>query len=147
MMNGVKQTKDGNWWSELVVNCVMSPLCWDDCNTDFTFSIINLSYFVYFVLRSRGKKSYWTINNKLGSLTYCRTGINHVAYCIVVCEWNLLRFQNCFHLIEYKFLPMQNRFSSKEIYSQLCNKHLLYVFRSRPFIKILKNPIQQFKSC
>lgn len=106
MMNGVKQTKDGNWWSELVVNCVMSPLCWDDCNTDFTFSIINLSYFVYFVLTSRGKKSYWTINNKLGSLTYCRTGINHVAYCIVVCEWNLLRFQNCFHLIEYKFLPM-----------------------------------------
>lgn len=106
MMNGVKQTQDGNWWSELVVNCVMSPLCWDDCNTDFTFSIINLSYFVYFVLTSRGKKSYWTINNKLGSLTYCRTGINHVAYCIVVCEWNLLRFQNCFHLIEYKFLPM-----------------------------------------
>lgn len=106
MMNGVKQTQDGNWRSELVVNCVMSPLCWDDCNTDFTFSIINLSYFVYFVLTSRGKKSYWTINNKLGSLTYCRTGINHVAYCIVVCEWNLLRFQNCFHLIEYKFLPM-----------------------------------------
>lgn len=99
-MNGVKQTQDGNWWSELVVNCVMSPLCWDDCNTDFTFSIINLSYFVYFVLTSRGKKSYWTINNKLGSLTYCRTGINHVAYCIVVCEWNLLRCQNCFHLIE-----------------------------------------------
>lgn len=74
MMNGVKQTKDGNWWSELVVNCVMSPLCWDDCHTDFTFSIINLSYFVYFVLTSPGKKSYWTINNKLTSLTYCRTG-------------------------------------------------------------------------
>lgn len=74
MMNGVKQTKDGNWWSELVVNYVMSPLCWDDCHTDFTFNIINLSYFVYFVLTSRGKKSYWTINNKLASLTYCRTG-------------------------------------------------------------------------
>lgn len=129
MMNGVKQTKDGNWWSELVVNCVMSPLCWDDCNTDFTFSIINLSYFVYFVLTSRGKKSYWTINNKLGSLTYCRTGINHVAYCIVVCEWNLLRFQNCFHLIEYKFLPMQNRLRSlpkKSIHNYATNTYCMF---------------------
>lgn len=86
MMNGVKQTKDGNWWSELVVNCVMSPLCWDDCNTDFTFSIINLSYFVYFVLTSPGKKSYWTINNKLASLTYCRTGKKKP--CSILC-WSL----------------------------------------------------------
>lgn len=70
----------------------MLLFCWDDCNIDFIFSIINFLYFVYFVLILCGKKFYWMINNKLGSLIYCCMGINYVVYCIVVCEWNLFCF-------------------------------------------------------